>query len=42
MRYLRKLNMLAKTVSDWRDIEPHAIYVEQLRQNTQNQFLEPL
>jgi hypothetical protein len=31
-RYLRKLDLLAKTVSDWRDIEPHTVYVEQLRQ----------
>ncbi len=31
-RYLRKLDLLAKTVSDWRDIEPHNVYVEQLRQ----------
>lgn len=31
-RYLRRLDLLAKTVSDWRDIEPHAVYVEQLRQ----------
>lgn len=30
--YLRKLDLLAKTVSDWRDIEPHTVYVEQLRQ----------
>ncbi|WP_303720371.1 DUF6880 family protein [Malonomonas rubra] len=30
-RYLRKLDLLAKTVSDWRNIEPHAVYVEQLR-----------
>ncbi|MEJ2201104.1 MAG: hypothetical protein P8X63_08845 [Desulfuromonadaceae bacterium] len=30
-RYLRKLDLLAKTVSDWRDIEPHPVYVEQLR-----------
>ncbi|GAB4167322.1 MAG: hypothetical protein Tsb0017_08970 [Geothermobacteraceae bacterium] len=31
-RYLRKLDLLAKTVSDWLDIEPHRGYVEQLRQ----------
>jgi len=31
-RYLRKLDLLAKTISDWRDIEPHTVYVEQLRQ----------
>ena len=31
-RYLRKLDLLAQTVSDWRDIEPHTVYVEQLRQ----------
>lgn len=31
-RYLRKLDLLAKTVSDWGDIEPHTVYVEQLRQ----------
>lgn len=31
-RYLRKLDLLAKTVSDWRDIEPHTVYVEQLQQ----------
>ena len=30
-RYLRKLALMAKTVSDWRDIEPHTVYVEQLR-----------
>jgi hypothetical protein len=30
-RYLRKLDLLAQTVSDWRNIEPHAVYVEQLR-----------
>ncbi len=30
-RYLRKLDLLAKTVNDWRDIEPHSVYVEQLR-----------
>ncbi|MBE0574275.1 MAG: hypothetical protein IH613_00095 [Desulfuromonadales bacterium] len=31
-RYLRKLDLLAKTVSDWDDIEPHTVYVEQLQQ----------
>jgi len=31
-RYLRKLDLLAKTVSDWGDIESHTVYVEQLRQ----------
>ncbi len=31
-RYLRKLDLLAKTVSDWRDIEPHTVYVERLWQ----------
>ncbi len=31
-RYLHKLDLLAKTVSDWSDIEPHTVYVEQLRQ----------
>jgi len=31
VRYLRKLDLLAKTVSDWRDIEPHTVYVQQLR-----------
>lgn len=31
VRYLRKLDLLAQTVSDWRDIEPHTVYVEQLR-----------
>ncbi|MBN1957780.1 MAG: hypothetical protein JW773_06225 [Desulfuromonadales bacterium] len=31
-RYLRKLDLLAKTVSDWRRIESHTAYVEQLRQ----------
>lgn len=30
-RYLRKLDLLAKTISDWRDIKQHAVYVEQLR-----------
>jgi hypothetical protein len=30
-RYLRKLDLLAKTVSDWGDIEPHTVYVEHLR-----------
>ena len=30
-RYLLKLDLLAKNISDWRDIEPHAVYVEQLR-----------
>jgi Family of unknown function (DUF6880) len=30
-RYLRKLDLLAKTVNDWGVIEPHAVYVEQLR-----------
>ncbi|MBW6508207.1 MAG: hypothetical protein K0A94_01560 [Desulfuromonadales bacterium] len=32
-RYLRKLDLLAKTVSDWGDIESHTVYVEQLRHN---------
>ena len=31
VRYLRKLDLLAKTVSDWQDIEPHTVYVEHLR-----------
>ena len=31
-RYLRKLDLLAKTVSDWGDIESHTGYVEQLQQ----------
>ncbi len=31
-RYLRKLDLLAKTVSNWGDIEPHTVYIEQLRQ----------
>ena len=31
-RYLRKLDLLAKTVSDWGDIEPHSVYVKQLRE----------
>jgi hypothetical protein len=30
-RYLCKLDLLAQTVNDWRDIEPHAVYVEHLR-----------
>jgi hypothetical protein len=31
VRYLHKLDLLAKTVSDWGNIEPHTVYVEQLR-----------
>lgn len=31
-RYLRKLDLLAKTINDWRDIESHTVYVEQLQQ----------
>jgi hypothetical protein len=31
VRYLRKLDLLAKTVSDWVDIEPHTVYFEHLR-----------
>ncbi|MDY0261892.1 DUF6880 family protein [Syntrophotalea acetylenica] len=31
VRYLHKLDLLAQTVNDWRDIEPHTVYVEQLR-----------
>jgi hypothetical protein len=31
VRYLCKLDLLAQTVNDWRDIEPHTVYVEQLR-----------
>jgi hypothetical protein len=31
VRYLGKLDLLAQTVNDWRDIEPHTVYVEQLR-----------
>jgi hypothetical protein len=30
-RYLRKLDLLAKTISDWRNFKPHSDYVEQLR-----------
>jgi len=30
-RYLCNLDLLAQTVNDWRDIEPHAVYVEHLR-----------
>lgn len=31
-RYLRKLDLLAKCVDDWRSVEPHSIYLEHLRQ----------
>ena len=31
VRYLCKLDLLAQTINDWRDIEPHTVYVEQLR-----------
>lgn len=30
-RYLQKLDRLAKSVSDWRNIEPHSAYLEDLR-----------
>lgn len=33
VRYLRKLDRLAKSVSDWRTIEPHTAYLEHLRRN---------
>lgn len=32
VRYLRKLDHLAKTVRDWRDIEPHSGYFQRLQQ----------
>lgn len=32
VRYLKKLDRLAMSVSDWRDIETHPAYLEMLRQ----------
>lgn len=32
VRYLRKLDQLAKAIADWRNIEPHAGYLGNLRQ----------
>jgi hypothetical protein len=33
VRYLKKLDRLAQSVSDWHDHRDHAAYVQQLRQN---------
>lgn len=33
VRYLKKLDRLATTISDWQDHPPHDLYYEQLRQN---------
>lgn len=33
VRYLKKLDRLAKSLSDWRDQRPHDVYLQQLRQS---------
>lgn len=32
VRYLNKLDRLAKSISDWRNLDDHTVYMQQLRQ----------